>query len=98
MKNMKQFFLAGAFLLGAFGTACTEEEPPVEVAPVKEEPKEPVIPDYKPVGEYAEIKVAAAQDITKENALEKAKAIEAELDKALGTSAPAEDAGAAKAE
>lgn len=73
--------LAVAGLLAAVG--CSEEETPAATPTPTEEPKKVEIPPYAPTGEHADAMKAAAADITADNAAEKAKALEAQLDEAL---------------
>ena len=78
-KSLFVLSLAVAGILSAAG--CPEEEEAeatVEAAPTKAE-----IPPYAPTGEHAEVMKAAAQGITADNAVEKAKGLEAQLDEAL---------------
>lgn len=94
MKKTVQSALLAVALAGGVSVACSEEapkektkveKPKVEEPKPKEKPEEKKveIPAYEPEGEHADVKKEAAAGITAENALEKAKALEAELDKAL---------------
>lgn len=94
MNTMSKLALAGAF--GLTLAACAEEkpaEPPPPPPPA--EPAKPEIPAYEPTGDMADLKKAAAEGITGDNAEAQAKALEDELNadvKAL--EAPAEGAAA----
>jgi hypothetical protein len=68
----------------ALTAGCPEEKPeePPKEEP-KEEPKAPEIPEYNPTGDHADIKKEAAKDITADNAMDKAKALDGQLDEAL---------------
>ena len=85
----------GALALSAGCPEETPEEPP------KEEPKpEDVkveIPEYAPTGDHADLKKEAAKDITADNAMDKAKALDTMLDDALkAQAAPAAEEAATK--
>ena len=89
MKNIvKMALFAAAIAVGT--SACKEEPPPppppppkVEPPPPPPPPPAPTIPEYAPTGDHADMKKEAAKDITAENAVEKAKALEADLDKQI---------------
>jgi predicted component of type VI protein secretion system len=71
-------------MVTAFAACPAEEKEETQEEPAKEEPAKAEIPEYKPSGDHADVKLAAAKDINADNAEATAKEVEAALDKELG--------------
>lgn len=67
----------------ALTAGCPEEKPEEPKPEEPEEPKKPEIPEYNPTGDHADLKKASAADITADNAVDMAKALDKELDAAI---------------
>jgi hypothetical protein len=94
MKKIRLIASAATIAAALAFTGCPEDKPAEDPKPAEPAPEEkPTIPDYAPTGDHADIKKAAAAGITGDNAMDKAKALGEELDKAIkDLEAPAEGA------
>lgn len=77
----RTLFVSALALAGLLAAGCSEEEQAEAQAPADAgAPKKAEIPPYEPTGDHADVMKEAAKDITADNALAQAKALEAKLD------------------
>lgn len=104
MKRVNALWMVGVLACSAW-VGCLEEEPesppaaaPAEPPPPPPPPPKVEIPAYEPSGDFAEVKKAAAEGLNEDNAVDRARSLEAKLNAALAELKPKAAAEPAAAE